>query len=166
MPLIVQLVTHPRGAGLVVMVAGVAALLGAYGSQHFAGLVPCPLCLYQRPPYWLAAPLGLIAYAVPFPRIRRLALALASLALAVGAAIAVFHVGVEQHWWGGLAQCTEIDATEEILRLLEGTELSRCDEIPWTLFGASMAAYNAMLGTGLAGLAAIGAWRPISNHPD
>jgi disulfide bond formation protein DsbB len=28
----------------------------------------------------------------------------------------------------------------------------RCDEIPWSLFGISMAGYNALLSAGLAGL--------------
>ena len=39
------------------------------------------------------------------PAARRAALALAGLTFLAGAAIAFFHVGVEQHWWRGMAGC-------------------------------------------------------------
>ena len=153
---------QPRRAALIVALAGFASLAGAYGSQHLAGLAPCPLCLYQRPPHWIAAFLASIAFFIPFAGARGLLLATAALALGLGAGIAVFHSGVEQFWWGGLAGCSGpadvAEEIDEIVRILQGRELGRCDEVPWTLFGLSMANYNAVASTGLALLAAMGAW--------
>ena len=91
------------------------------------------------------------------PGLRKLFLFAAAVSLAVGGGIAVFHVGVEQHWWGGLEGCsgavTPEQIRDELLRGIRGETLGRCDEIPWTLFGLSMAAYNAALSFGLALLA-------------
>ena len=149
---------QPKRAALIIGIASVGALVVAYASQYVGGLVPCQLCLYQRPPYWIAAPLALAAAIVPFPRLRLGAMITAAIALAVGTGIAGYHVGVEQHWWGGLAGCSAPTSTaeelDEIVRLLQGRELGRCSEIPWTLFGLSMAAYNAIASAALT-LAAI-----------
>lgn len=35
------------------LAASVAMLAGAWSFQLFGGLQPCPLCLYQRWPYWI-----------------------------------------------------------------------------------------------------------------
>lgn len=158
-----KLVAEPRIVALIVACLSAAALAGAYGSQYLGGLAPCPLCLWQRPPYMIAGPLAVLAAITPLARMRFVALGLAVLAVGCGAGIAVFHVGVEQHWWGGLEACSApqsaAEEVAEIVKLLQGGALGRCDEIAWTLFGLSMAAYNAVLATGLTLLGAIGVWR-------
>src|SRR5262249_21649903 len=47
-------------AALVVAAGGVATIAGAYFFQYVIGLAPCPLCLEQRIPYYVAIPLALI----------------------------------------------------------------------------------------------------------
>lgn len=137
----------------VLAVAGSAATLGAgFFFQHVIGLVPCELCIWQRWPHVAAVVLGGLALWLD----RRLALALAAVALVIGAGIAVFHVGVEQHWWQGPDACAGPDFTamtpQEFIAALQAAPIVRCDEIPWSLFGISMAGYNALLSIGLAGL--------------
>mgnify|MGYP001768927818 CR=1 FL=1 len=39
---------------------------------------------------------------------------------------------------------------EEIMARIEATDVTRCDEIPWELFGLSMANYNVAMCLGLA----------------
>jgi disulfide bond formation protein DsbB len=80
----------------------------------------------------------------------------AALALAIGAGIAIFHVGVEQHWWVGTAECgvTETANSIEALKAkILGTAPVRCDEVAWSLFGISMAGYNALVSLALAAFA-------------
>jgi disulfide bond formation protein DsbB len=151
---------QPKSVAILIAVFSLAALSGAYGSQYFGGLTPCPLCLYQRPPHWIAAGLAALALVLPGRNVRTVCLLAAAASLATGTGIAVFHVGVEQHWWGGLAGCSgpasQAEELEALTRAIEGTDLGRCDQIPWSLFGLSMAAYNAALSAVLALIALIG----------
>jgi disulfide bond formation protein DsbB len=66
----------------------------------------------------------------------------------------VFHAGVEQKWWLGPTGCTGASLSglspEEAMKRLMGTPVVRCDEIPWALFGISMAAWNAIISLGVA----------------
>jgi disulfide bond formation protein DsbB len=63
------------------------------------------------------------------------------------AGIAGFHVGVEQHWWEGLEACGAggVDAGanfDDLKAAILAAPLVRCDEVPWSLFGISLAGYN------------------------
>lgn len=130
-----------------VVIASVAALAIALASQYWGGLQPCVLCIYQRWPYGVAAALGVVGVvATGQPGLLRVILLLAAAAFFVDAGIAAFHVGVEQRWWAGTSECgSVIDLTlspEELKEKLLGQPVIRCDEVPWSLFGISMAGYN------------------------
>ncbi|MDP6388608.1 MAG: disulfide bond formation protein B [Alphaproteobacteria bacterium] len=155
--LIHRVLDDPRIAPLATLALSLATLAGAYGSQHWGGLQPCVLCLYQRWPWWIAAGIAALALALVRHRgVRRGLLALAGVALLAGGGIAVYHVGVEQHWWAGTASCGATGAVpttlEELKRQVLSAPVVRCDEVQWSLFGISMAGYNAMLSF-VAGLA-------------
>lgn len=153
------MIDRPLTLPLGLLLASGAVLAGAYAFQHVGGLEPCTLCLYQRWPWWIAGGLALLALALL--RERRLSRALAALgALAVlaGAGIAAYHVGVEQRWWQGPSACSGTAAAqtlEELRAQIFAAPVVRCDEVPWSLFGVSMAGYNLLisLGAGLAALA-------------
>lgn len=129
------------------LLALAAATLGTvYASQYLGGLQPCKLCLYQRWPWWVAGGLALLGLALP--QLRRGGLMLAGLAIWVGAGIALYHTGVEQKWWSGPASCSGgsmPDSLEALRALIFSAPVVRCDEIAWSLFGISMAGYNALL---------------------
>ncbi|MGH6718441.1 MAG: disulfide bond formation protein B, partial [Alphaproteobacteria bacterium] len=84
-------------------------------------------------------------------------------ALVAGAGIAGFHVGVEQHWWTGLNTCagqgTAGLSRDALKDQLLATAPARCDEIPWSLAGVSMAGWNGIFSLGLAAAVAAGLWR-------
>ena len=79
--------------------AGVAALAVALVAQYGFGLRPCVLCIAQRVPFVLAALLGLAALTPAAARAQRPLVLLAGLAFLANTALAVYHVGVEDHWW-------------------------------------------------------------------
>ncbi len=144
---------------LAVLAASIVILGAAYAFQYVGGLAPCVLCLYQRYPYWAAIALMAAALALPArPGARRAQEALvylSGLLFLAGAGIALFHVGVEQHWWTGPEACGALSGApaatlEELEARLTATPLIRCDEVQWSLFGISMAGYNAILSLGLA----------------
>ena len=139
------------------LVAGLSAgaLAFAFLAQYGFGLVPCALCIYQRWPFALALLLGLIGLGlVRSGRSPAPALALAGLALLVNAGLAVYHVGVEQHWWQGTAACTGVlgasASLEELKAQILAAPVVRCDEIAWSFLGLSMAGWNVPLSAGLA----------------
>ena len=146
-----KVLDDPRLVPLLILLASLGVLGAAYSSEIWGGLRPCNLCYYQRYVYGTAAALGLVGLLVGGrPGLRRLVVALAGLTFLTGTAIAVFHVGVEQHWWRGTAGChaPELDMSLPIDQLREAmlaTDFVPCDEIRWSLFGLSLAGYNVLL---------------------
>jgi disulfide bond formation protein DsbB len=144
--------------------AALAALCVAWLAQYGYGLAPCELCYWQRYGYWTAIALGVVAILQPARTARRtVALWLLTLAFLATAAIAIFHVGVEQKWWQGLATCTGQIApgmsAEELENAIMNAPIVRCDEPAWTMFGISMAGYNILYALALAAFTAWGALR-------
>jgi disulfide bond formation protein DsbB len=134
------------------LLGSLALLLGALAFQYLGGLAPCHLCLLQRWPHAIAIALGVILLAWPN---RWLAL-LAGFVVLAGAGVAVYHVGVEQAWWPGPTTCTApepgaMSAGELLDQILE-TPVVLCDQVAWSLWGISMAGWNAILSLGLAWL--------------
>ena len=64
----------------------------------------------------------------------------------VGAGIAAYHVGVEQHWWQGPTACAggTIPSSFAEMQRMMSTPIVPCDKPAWTLLGISMAGYNAV----------------------
>lgn len=157
----------PRLVPALILAASVAVLGTAFAFQYIGGLEPCILCYYQRVPYaaaialaggalWLTARPGGAGAA---QGAAKWLVRLSGLGFLIGAGIAFFHVGVEQHWWAGTESCvTEGAATtlEELEAQLEAARIVRCDQIQWSLFGISMAGYNVLASLGLAAFAFAG----------
>jgi disulfide bond formation protein DsbB len=142
-----------RNRAILAAAGGSALMLAAaFVAQYGFGLHPCALCLWQRWPHGAAVLIGLAALALP-GRILPLLGALAALATA---GIGLFHVGVEQGWWAGLASCTAGPGIGGLTveALLDPTirvpEPPRCDAVPFRFAGLSMAGWNAVLSAGLA----------------
>jgi len=153
----------PR-APLAILLASLAILGAALASQYWGGLQPCTLCLWQRWAYVATIALG-IAALVAGGRPRAVLVGLAGLAFLAGAGVAVFHVGVEQRWWQGLATCsagTGAQTVEQLKAQILAAPVVRCDDIPWSWLGISMAGWNVVASLVLAGFSAIAArtlWR-------
>jgi disulfide bond formation protein DsbB len=147
-----------RYAPLVLLLGSGGLLLGALFFQYLMGLPPCPLCHYQRWPHIAVLVLAAGALAIGPGSLRPWLLGLIGLVLLGGMAVAIFHAGVEQKWWAGLAVCegggddTAV-GVDDITKALTQRPAPRCDQIAWSLFGLSMAAWNAILSLALAAFA-------------
>lgn len=145
-----------------VFLIAVLAILGALFTEHVLGFPPCYLCKWQRVPYVLAIGLGAFALG-PWQeaRHRRLALLLAGAALLAGAGVAVFHAGVEAHWWSWASDCagdfSDVNSIEDLRKKLAAAPVVRCDEPPFFVLGLSMAGWNAILSPLFAAIALWGA---------
>ncbi|MGE4217883.1 MAG: disulfide bond formation protein B [Alphaproteobacteria bacterium] len=140
----------PRAVPAAVAALALAVLGGAYAFQYLGGLEPCKLCLYQRWPWWIAGLAGLAGIALGHDRrLRRILILTAGLAMAVGAAIALFHVGVEQRWWQGPTSCSSgsalPDTLEAMMAAASRAPVVACNEVAWSLWGISMAGFNVLI---------------------
>ena len=75
---------------------------------------------------------------------------LAAAAIAVSGAIGVYHAGVEAGIFEGFTSCTTTRGMS--LQEIVAAPLVRCDQVQWSLFGISMAGWNAILSLGGAAL--------------
>ncbi len=140
-------------ARLIALLLPASLIAGALGSQHFGGLYPCEMCMWQRYPHYVAIILAGFAF-LPVPlRLRYLLVLLAALAIATSGAIGLFHAGVEYHWWEGFTACSVVGTGGTSLSDIMSAPLVRCDQAQWSLFGISLAGYNALFSLG--GAAAI-----------
>jgi disulfide bond formation protein DsbB len=137
-----------------ILLAGLGSLLllgGAFVFQAF-GYAPCKLCLWQRWPHAAAIVLAGLSLVV----VHRALPWLGAAAAATTGAIGVFHAGVELKWWEGPTTCTSGAvggmSVDDLLAQINAAPLIRCDEIAWSLFGVSMAGWNAILSFALAAL--------------
>lgn len=137
---------------LAILAVSIGSLAMAFAAQYLFGLDPCILCLYQRIPYAVTAVLATAALVAPTRgRWRPGLVTLCAGVFFAGAALAFYHVGVEQHWWGSIAGCGGELATdltlEDLKTQLSGGEIQRkpCDRVDWELFGLSLAGYNGIV---------------------
>jgi disulfide bond formation protein DsbB len=133
---------------------GLLMLAGALAFQHFGNLAPCALCIDQRKAWGIAivfAFLSLLTEGKGRIAVSLLMLAIAGTAALVGAGIAAYHVGVEQQWWSGTAECGAgfkgfgAGNIAAIREQLLSRPVVRCDEIAWSLLGISMAGWNGLI---------------------
>ena len=135
-------------ARLIAILVPNALLWGAIGSQYLGHLVPCEMCMWQRWPHLAAIGLALVAIGLRRnPSASRGLTALAAVAILISGAIGAFHAGVEYHWWKGLSACSApvLNGTGDILAQIMAAPVIRCDVAQWTLFGISLAGWNALV---------------------
>lgn len=143
------------------LLAAAGPLGTAYTAEFGFGYEPCVLCLYQRIPYGIIAVLGIGALFVTRADMKRHLVLFAGLVFLSGCVIALYHVGVEQHWWTSAAPCgasgVALTTTEDLFAALQKKAEKSCGDIDWTLFGVSMATYNVAVSF-LCALASFWAW--------
>ena len=127
-------------------------LLGALGFQYFAHLAPCEMCHWQRWPYIAAAIIGLVLVSFWKKHVRLLA-KLAIALVAISGLIGAYQTGMQMGFLPGPSACT----VEHAYVMGSGApppEIS-CNAVTWSLFGLSLAAYNAIFAFLIAGTGAL-----------
>ena len=122
---------------------GLALLLGALGIQYLGGIAPCEMCHWQRWAHIAAALVGIgggLALGKNQENAKVLAWTAILLVIASGL-IGAYQTGMEYHVLPGPASCSGH-------RYILGSNMPppevQCDVVTWSLFGLSMASYNAL----------------------
>ena len=149
--------TISQRLGLIIAGSISTALLGgALLFQYVGGLAPCDLCLWQRWPHLAVIVVAFIGLRGVLPRGM---LWLTFIAGSISAGLSSYHAGIEYEWWSGPASCTAnlvLDGDIKALtELLLATPLVRCDEVTWSLYGLSMAGWNALISLDIIAVALI-----------
>jgi len=148
-----------RNAALAILLFSVATIVGAWIFEAF-GYLPCELCLKQRIPYYVAMPIA--ALTALWAHQGRAALARAGLiAIAVlffaGAALAVYHSGVEWKIFSGPTDCSgalsRAGSVEDFMQQLSTAKVVRCDEPALWVLGLTLSNWNVLISLALAGIA-------------
>ena len=126
-----------------------ALLLGALGFQYLAHLAPCEMCHWQRWPHIAAAVTGLLI--VSFWKKDARALALFAIAMvAASGLIGAYQTGMQMGLLPGPGACTVAHAY--VLGSGAPEPEVSCNAVTWSLFGLSLAAYNALISLSLAAI--------------
>jgi len=162
MPCPIQKTLSLPRAAQILLAANLSAILFVLTMQYGFGLHPCVLCLWQRVPYISTAVLALVIWLWhPYRLQGVLLLSLCAALYLIGMGLAIFHSGVELHWWLGTSGCAieplSGTSTDDLRQSLLRTVAPRCDQIAWTLFGLSMANWNIAFSLALAFFAAAAA---------
>ncbi len=156
-----------RIAGIALFVT-VATVLTALGYEHIGGYEPCALCLKERIPYYVGAPIAAVALlaaraALPGRLVAAL-FVLFAVVMGYGVILGAYHAGAEWAFWQGPAACGAAGAgpanTGQLLEALKTPTVGpSCTEAVWRFAGLSFAGWNALIAAGLFVLGLIGAAR-------
>jgi disulfide bond formation protein DsbB len=128
-----------------------ALLLGALGFQYFAHVAPCEMCHWQRWPHIAAAIAGIAL--VPILRNNTRALAWLVVALiTVSGLIGAYQAGLQWGFLPGPQGCTVVHPY--VMGSGAPPPPVSCNAVTWSLFGLSLAGYNAIFSFLIAGTGA------------
>ena len=149
-------------------------LASAHGFERFALLAPCQLCLKQRDVYWAAIALAVIGYIairrLKSPRLTVAVNVLLGLVFLTGMLVASYHAGVEWGIFPAPEACTSTVSVNDIPKDAASVDLDKayampsCADVAWSLFGISMAGYNALISLVLAAMSFLSASRAVSSQ--
>lgn len=156
-----------RAPGLSLL-AGLFAIIAAWGFEIIGGYLPCKLCLEERIPYYVGLPILIVGLLLSrrMPRVARLLYFIGGTVFFVGSALAGYHVGAEWKLWEGPSDCggasTVVNNAADLMAAVSRTRLISCSDAPINLFGLSFAGWDA-LSTLFVGVLS---WRGVSARRD
>ena len=131
--------------------ASLALIAGALGFQYLGHILPCEMCHWQRWPHIAAAILGIGGALLARGNARILAWIVVALIVASGL-IGAYQTGMQIGLLPGPQACSV--AHPYVMGSNEVPDV-QCNVVTWSLFGLSLAAYNAIFSFLVAGTAAL-----------
>ena len=128
----------------------ISILLSAYYIQYILKVPPCPMCQYQRIPYYLAI-VVLGGFFFNIMNFKKLILVLIFLSF-INIAISFYHIGIEQGFFNELTSCKDnlgANNTQELLKELSNKGIVSCKKVSFRIFGFSLATLNFLVNIAL-----------------
>ena len=127
-------------------------LISAFYFEHFQGALPCDLCITQRWFHVLIITYSLILIFIVKTNLISKELILLGLSIVwiISSIAGTYHFGIEMKFWKGPEECSSnIDFSKDLLTYLLNKSTIKCDEVMFSVFGLSLAAWNAILSLGM-----------------
>ena len=135
----------PRHVLLLCALFGLTLTVGAFVLEYGFDAKPCHLCWLQRYGHWALAACALLGYL--WPRLTTPAFTGVLASTFYGLALATYHTGVEQKIFPAPEGCSSTGAlstnmADFMASLSAPSAIVPCDQVGFTLFGLSLAAWN------------------------
>jgi disulfide bond formation protein DsbB len=127
-------------------------LISAFYLEHFQGALPCDLCITQRWFHVLIITYSLILIFIVKKNLisKKLILLGLSIVWIMSSIAGTYHFGIEMKFWKGPEECSSnIDFSKDLLTYLLNKSTIKCDEVMFSVFGLSLAAWNVILSFGM-----------------
>ena len=129
--------------------------------QYVGGYIPCALCLTERLPFYIGVPIALVAFVLAAGRapapFTRLLIFLVGLVMLVSLGLAIYHSGVEWHFWAGPTSCAQSGGADlssgDLLASIDAIKPPSCDAAAGRFLGLSFAGWNAVVSALFAAIA-------------
>ena len=131
--------------------ASLALIAGALGFQYLGHILPCEMCHWQRWPHIAAALLGIGGAFLARGNARTLAWIVVALVIASGL-IGAYQTGMQIGLLPGPQACS---VAHPYVMGSNEVPVVQCNVVTWSLFGLSLAAYNAIFSFLIAGAAGL-----------
>jgi len=134
--------------GVIIFCLCVAAISIALIAEYIFNILPCPMCLNQRYPYYFIISIFIIFYF--FKKIPNIWFyILTELAVLYGLFYSVWHVGIEQNFLTGPSTCSgkleEVNSVIDLKKQILNQAIINCNEVSWSMLGLSAATLNSLL---------------------
>ena len=155
----------PAAAAAIVAIVGALTICGFFFFEYVLGYPPCPLCLDQRNAFYVGVPLAALLWLGAnygaSSKVMIAGFAVIAAIMVWNAGLSAYHAGVEWKFWPGPQDCSgslsDLGTAGGLLDKIKSIRVVRCDEIPWSFLGISLAGYNAIISLVLSLIAAWGA---------
>lgn len=139
-----------RGA-IFALIGAISAIsiISALYIDKMMGFDPCPLCIYQRIPYILALFISIMA--IFLRNYHGFFLQILIFIFITGAGIAIYHTGIEKHWWQKSSICKaevkigEYTNLEEFKSMLDSAPIGDCSKPAIRIVSFSLAEINTII---------------------
>lgn len=140
----------PRNILAIIAFICTAILVAAYIMENYFGIHPCQMCLYERDVFLTAGGFSLLSFFIIPPRFKPYTILFIGFIFLFGMSLAGYHVAIQQNWVELPSFCASNDfsafeSVESLKEQLLKTPFVRCDQVTWSLFGLSLAAYNVLI---------------------
>lgn len=136
---------------LFIMFVSFFALLSAYFVEYIIHILPCPLCLYQRIPYFLLLAFSSVGFFLKRHCLTKYICYLCAIIFLFGSLIGLYHASIERGIIEESISCsaplksTSIDSLREEIN---NNNVS-CKEVKFRIASLSMAEINSMFSFGM-----------------
>ncbi|MGI9461380.1 MAG: disulfide bond formation protein B [Alphaproteobacteria bacterium] len=136
---------------LTYIIFGLGVLLAVWILQYGFGFQPCPLCYYQRYPWWLMIFLGLLSALSNYIYKRQnshygFMLILGIFVMIFSMMLAGYHAGIEWKLWQGPAHCTAVEMIDPLTKTIDdffsAANVTNCDKPALIFAGLSLSGWN------------------------